>query len=144
MSTLLKLKAETETDLDVFSSTVQDAILKVGDISYNTKNRTLSLRLSRFAHEKSKAERRLAGLSFGSVLGVQARGIDRSDPEAMMVLLSLSFTKTRPKPSGVLTCIFAGGGEIKAQVECIDGILADISAGRETDKIPLHPMDETS
>ena len=58
MSQALKLRAEGEDDLVVISSALQDAILKVGEISYNQDGRFLSLRLSRFRHENhDKGER---------------------------------------------------------------------------------------
>jgi len=142
MSQKLKLRAESADDLVVISSALQDAILKVGEIAYNPKGRFLSLRLSRFRHESDdKAERVETGLRVDSVLGVKSRLIDRTDPNAFAVLLSCSFTKkTRFKkdPEGEIVLVFAGGGEISIEVECVDLTLADISAGRVTDKLPIH------
>ena len=52
--------------------------------------------------------------------------------------LNVVFDET-DKPAGVVTLIFAGGGELQADVECLDAILADVTDARETDKLPLHP-----
>jgi len=141
MSGSLKLRAENEDDLVVISSALQDAILKVGEIVFNPRGRYLSLRLSRFRHENNKNERVETGLRIDSVLGVKSRLIDRSDPEAFAVLLSLQFDKasvSAEDPSGDLRLVFAGGGEIDIAVECVDATLADLKNVRTTDKLPIH------
>ncbi|MGB0908640.1 MAG: DUF2948 family protein [Maricaulaceae bacterium] len=141
MTRSLKLKAQTAEDLTVISSLIQDAILRVGEISFDKTAHALSLRLYRFSNEdKKKSERILTGLRFDGVLSVASRGIDRSDKEAMAVLLSLDFTPAEEQPAGQLSLIFAGGGEIVCELECIDAILADVSASRATQSAPLHPL----
>ena len=134
----LRLRAETNEDLQIIAAAVQDAILRVGEINYDLRGRSLTLRMTRFQHETDKAARAQSGIRFDSVLGVKTRGIDRSDPEAMAVLLNAVFEET-DKPAGVINLIFAGGGELQAEVECLDVILADVTDARETDKLPLHP-----
>jgi len=136
--TKLRLRAETQADLDVIAAAVQDAILRVGEITYNMLERSLTFRMSRFRHEQDTGARAQSGLRFDGVLNVKTRGIDRSDPEAMAVLLNLDFEQT-DAPSGIMKLIFAGGGELHADVEALDVILADVTDARETDKLPLHP-----
>ncbi|MDA8708816.1 DUF2948 family protein, partial [Hellea sp.] len=121
--TKLRLRAETQADLQIIASAVQDAILRVGEINYDLRGRSLTLRMTRFQHESDKAARAQSGIRFDSVLGVRTRRIDRSDPEAMAVLLNVVFEQT-DKPAGTVTLIFAGGGELQAEVECLDAILA--------------------
>lgn len=144
MSTQLKLKAETAEDLTVFSSTIQDAILRVGEIQYAAKSRAFTLRLSRFRHEAGgKSERVLCGLRFDGVLSVSSKGLKREDPEALAVLIALTFTPDKTKPSGVIHLVFAGGGEIRLKAECIDAVLADVDEPRATKFVPLHPLDSS-
>lgn len=142
MTKPLKLRAETQDDLTVLSSVLQDAILRVGEISYNALGRALSLRLSRYKHEANgTSERVLCGLRVDGVLGLKSRGIDRSDPDAMAVLLALEFSAGKSAPEGELRFILAGGGELCASVECIDLIVSDVAEPRKTDRRPLHPVD---
>jgi len=142
MSGSLKLRAESEDDLVVISSALQDAILKVGEIAYNSRGRFVTLRLSRFKHEQNnKNERVKTGLRIDSILKVRSRGLDRRDPDAYAVLLSMHFAETSistDDPSGVIHLVLAGGGELALEVECVDVILADTNEARETDKLPLH------
>ena len=137
--TKLRLRAETQADLDIIAAAVQDAILRVGEITYNMRGRSLTLRMSRFRHEDDAGARAQSGLRFDGVLNVKARGIDRKDPEAMAVLLNLDFELT-DAPAGIMRLVFAGGGELHADVEALEVILADVTEARETDKLPLHPQ----
>ena len=43
-------------------------------------------------------------------------------------------------PGGVVKLVFAGDGELHAQVEALEVILADVTTAKATDKIPLHPL----
>lgn len=142
MTDALKLKAESADDLTVLASTLQDAILRVGEIDYAPKQHALTLRLSRYQHENDETARILCGLRIDGVLGLKSRGIDRSDGEAMAVLLSMEFVADDTPPGGELHLIFAGGGEILAHIECIDILLSDMGESRVTDKRPLHPLDD--
>lgn len=142
MTKPLKIRAETSEDLTIASSTLQDAILRVGEIQYDKKARSITFRVTRFKHEsEDKTERVLSGLRIDSVLGLKSRGIDRSDPEAMAVLLAVEFQAGDTAPEGELHFTFAGGGEIRVHVECVDIMLSDMDAPRKTDKHPLHPDD---
>lgn len=142
MTKALRIAAQSPEDLTILSASLQDAILRIGDISYQKSAHALSLRISRFSHEhQGQASRILAGLRFDGVLGIKARGLDRSDPDNLCVLLGLHFEHGETFPEGELYLIFAGGGEICMQVECIDAILTDVAKPRQTDKIPLHPLD---
>jgi len=51
------------------------------------------------------------------------------------------FAPAAEAPSGEIHLVFAGGGEILLNVECIDAVLADVSAPRQTSSVPLHPLD---
>ncbi len=137
----LKLKAETTDDLSVIASALQDAILKVGEVHYGRDGHYLTVRLSRFRHEDNKHPTRiLSALRLDGVLGVQSRGLKRDDPEALAVLLSIRFTPGSEAPEGYIDFIFAGDGQLRLHVECIDILLVDLSEGRITDKIPHHPV----
>ncbi len=137
----LKLLAKDTDDLSVISAALQDSILRLRDISVFKSGRYMSLRLWRFRHENSSSERVLTGLRFDGVLGVKSRGIDQSEPDAMAVLLHIDFLADNAPPGGTIHLQFAGGGDIKINVEAIDIICADISTPLPTDKIPLHPDD---
>lgn len=135
----LKLIANDSDDLKIVASALQDAILRVDDIDYNVDDRSVTLRMSRFRHEARKAERVETGLRIDGVTAIQSQGIDRTNPDAFLVLLDASLSED-DAPAGLLTLTFAGGGALRLQIEALDMILADVSEGRRTRHRPDHAL----
>ena len=142
MSTKLKLLAETADGLTVLSAALQDAIVRVGDIHFDRDGRSMVLIASRYCHEADAPTRVKSGLGIHNVLSVQTQGIDRSDPDAFLVLLSVCFTPLDTPPGGEISLIFAGGGEISIDAECLEVRLVDIQNERPTKSIPIHPSED--
>ena len=134
MDTNLKLLAQNQDDLAVISAATQDAILRVGDMKFDKTARTLVFRASRFMHEKNQSKRVQTGVQFNHVLSLSAKNIDRSDPEAYMVLLSMECVGDEE-----VHLVFSGGGEMRLKIEYIEARLVDYAQERGTDKLPLHP-----
>jgi hypothetical protein len=135
----LRLLAEDEEDLAVISAAMQDAVMKVGDIIYEPAAHRLTIAFNRFRWEAGGGERVRSGLQFGSVLGVQARKIRRGAKDAVLELLAMTFTPGEA-PAGDITLSFAGGGDLKASVECIEAVLADVSSPWPTPRTPAHEV----
>ncbi|MET3527958.1 DUF2948 family protein [Phenylobacterium koreense] len=133
----LRLLAEDADDLNVIAAALQDAVGKIGDISYEPTARRLTLALNRYRWEAKRGERVRAALQLGSVLKVQARKLRRGAKDAVIELLSVSF-EPGEAPGGVVTFTFAGGGDLRAEVECLDVVLADVSAPWSTSRRPQH------
>ena len=139
--TLIKWLAEDQDDLVLVSSALQDAIAPMGEIKFDSKARALTVFLNRFRWELpdyGKGERAPSALRIDSVLSVQSKGLSRSNPQAVAVLLSLEFTPDAQPPGGILRLMFAGGGEMRARVELIDVMLADIGRSRRAVARPDH------
>lgn len=142
----LRLRAEDPEDLGILSAAVQDAIGLVGDIAYDATARRFGLPLNRFRWERGpkagQNQRVRALLGFDSVLGAQFRGVRRNPPGAALVLLAIGFTSDAAgdaeNPRGVVVLTFAGGGEIRLTVECVDATLADISRPWPAKTRPRH------
>ncbi|MDB5476470.1 MAG: hypothetical protein JWP49_1981 [Phenylobacterium sp.] len=135
----LRLLAQDPEDLDVISAAMQDAVLKVGDIAYEQKARRLTIGFNRYRWEAAGSERVRAGLQLGGVLRVQARKIRRGAREAVLELLAMTFTPG-DAPGGVVTLSFAGGGDLRATVECVEAVLADVSTPWPTPRKPAHEV----
>ncbi|HYE45749.1 MAG TPA: DUF2948 family protein [Caulobacter sp.] len=133
----LKLLAEDADDLAVISAALQDAVAKVGDISYEPARRRLTIGFNRFRWEVDGGERIRSGLQLGGVMLVQSRRLRREAREAVLSLLGVTFEPGEP-PGGVVVLTFAGGGELRAEVECLDAALADVSAPWPTPRRPAH------
>lgn len=133
----LQLLAEDPDDLAVMSAALQDAVAKVGDISFEGRARRLTIAFNRFRWEAGERQRVRSALQVGGVLSLQARKIRRDRRDAVIELLAISF-EPGEAPGGVLTLSFAGGGDLRAEVECIDAVLADVSDPWPTPRAPTH------
>ena len=140
MDTRLKLIAESADDMQIVSAVLQDAIVRVGDIRLDLSGQTLTLVVNRYMHESDKSKRVKAGLRFHNILSMKAKGINRADPDAFLVLLSVEFLTDKKGPSGDLVLVFAGGGELRARAEYLETMLVDYSNVRETKSEPIHPI----
>ncbi|KRB41239.1 MAG: DUF2948 family protein [Pseudomonadota bacterium] len=135
----LRLLAEDADDLAVIAAALQDAVGKIGDISYEPTTRQLTLALNRYRWEGKGGERVRSAIQLGSVLKVQARKLRRGAKDAVVELLSIGF-EPGEAPGGAVVFTFAGGGDLRAQVECLDVVLADVSAPWPTPRTPAHQV----
>lgn len=133
----LHLLAEDQDDLAVISAALQDAVARVGDVSYEAKARRLTIAFNRFRWEAGARQRVRSALQLGGVLDVKARKIRRERRDGVLELLAIHFEAGDP-PGGLLTLSFAGGGDLRADVECIDAVLADVSEPWPTPREPKH------
>ena len=139
----LKLIALDDQDLSIVSAHVQDAVLKVSDLEFLPAAKRFLLTMNRFVWEAKSGlfrqhnERRQAVLHFDRVLGAKTSGIDRDKPAEILSLLAVSFIEIS-KPAGIVELIFAGGGAIMLDVECIEARLADIGGAWEATSRPVH------
>ncbi|RUZ80815.1 DUF2948 family protein [Mesorhizobium sp. M7A.F.Ca.US.006.01.1.1] len=139
----LKLIALDDQDLSIVSAHVQDAVLKVSDLEFLPSAKRFLLTMNRFVWEAKSGlfrqhnERRQAVLHFDRVLGAKTSGIDRDKPAEVLSLLAISFIEIS-KPAGIVELIFAGGGAIMLDVECIEARLADIGGAWEATSRPIH------
>lgn len=136
-SSSLNLLAEDQDDLPVISAALQDAVAKIGDIAFEPKARRLTIVFNRYRWEAGVRQRVRSALQVGGVMGVQTRKIRRDRRDAVVELLAIAF-EPGEAPGGVLTFKFAGDGDLRAEVECIDAVLADVSPPWPTPRAPAH------
>ena len=139
----LKLLALDADDLAIISAHMQDAVFKVGDLSFSARAGLFSLAANRFVWEKAARatksfERRRAALSFKRVEAVRSIGFDRGKEEDAMSLLAIRYVPKGEGPDGVVELVLAGGGMVALEVECIEAQLADTGGAWETTARPEH------
>jgi hypothetical protein len=135
----LRLLAQDADDLAVISAAMQDAVCKVGDIDYEPKARRLTVAFNRYRWETGGGQRVRSALQLGGVLNVQARKIRRGAPDAVLEILAMTF-EPGAAPGGVVTLSCAGGGDLRATVECVEAVLADLSQPWPTRRKPAHEL----
>lgn len=135
----LRLLAQDADDLAVISAALQDAVVKVGDIRFERQAQRLTLALNRYRWEDAARQRVRVALQFAGVGAVQARRIRMRAKEAVLSLMAIGFEPSEA-PGGVVSLTFAGGGDIRLEVECIEAVLADLSQPWSTPRTPAHDL----
>jgi hypothetical protein len=138
----LQLLAADVEDLKVISAALQDAVGAIGDIQFEKGPRRLTIALNRFRWEagaRRGGERVRSALQLGGVLEVKSRKLRRDAAKAVVSLLTVGF-EPNEAPGGTVVFSFAGGGELRATVECIDAVLADLSRPWSTPNRPAHDL----
>jgi hypothetical protein len=145
----LKLRAEDEDDLAVLSACLQDALVSVRDLAYDSEGRIFVLIANRFRWEADARranpggpanERVLCGLAFRDVAGVSYRGFRRSDDERILSLLAI-----RPDDAagdGVILLEFSGGAAIRIDAARIHCRAKDLGEPWPTSWRPRHDVGE--
>ncbi len=138
----VKFVALDRDDLEVVSAHLQDALVKVADISWRRQEKRLVVALSRFdwpAAEGTRPELRRcrSALRFDRVTCCKCRSVDPAGKDAVLNLLAVEFSETDP-PAGVVTLIFSGGGMLRLEVECLEAELADLGPSWPAAARPVH------
>jgi hypothetical protein len=139
----LKLLALDEEDLEVVSSHLQDAVVRVGDMAYVPSQKRFAAIVNRFDWQSAKEGegryRRLrTGLRFDRVLRAQHKGLQPEKPARVLSLLAIRFEPADP-PSGKVKLFFSGDVTILLDVECIELELRDLGPSWATRYKPVHP-----
>ena len=135
----LRLLAADAEDLAILSAALQDSILRPADIVWEKKARRLTIELSRFCWECGGTRVR-AALQLGDVRAVKSRGLARA-PDTHLELLAIHFDAgevPEGDPGGRVIFMFAGGGDLRADVDCIDAVATDLSERWGARIVPTH------
>lgn len=141
----LKLLALDTEDLEVISTHVQDAIVRVADMGYARGDRRFALLMNRFDWEtgqgrRDKGQRKRAALHFDAVQSVVTNGFDPNSAEGILALLAITF-KSIDGPAGIIELSFAGGATVRLGVECLEARLSDLGSAWAAAAKPAHALD---
>ena len=140
----LNLGALEVDDLEVLSALAQDAVFPIIEMRYEAKARRFALLVNRFRWEdkgleRHKPERVQALLVFDNVLGVASQGVDRSDADLVLSLLSVTW-EAGEDGAGDIILTLAGDGAIKLSCEALEASLKDVTRPyvAPSRKVPDH------
>jgi hypothetical protein len=130
----LRLRALDVEDLAVISALVQDAIFPITEMRYDRRRRRFALLLNRFrwedvapADRHGRAfERVRAVLAVEDVTHVATQGVDRTDRDTILSVLSAAF-EPGEDGTGRLILTLAGDGAVALDVEALDVTLQDVT-----------------
>ena len=143
----LRLIAAEPGDVPVIAALLQDAVFPITEMRHDAKARRFVVLLNRFRWEDRAAaeraqrpyERVRSLLVIDDVLRLRSSGIDRSDREAVLSLLTLDFA-AGTDGMGTLTLTLAGDGALAIEVEAVNLRLEDVTRpyAAPSRKVPDH------
>lgn len=144
----LNLGALDGDDLQVVSSLAQDAVFPVTEMRWLAGERRFALLVNRFrwedkdvAQARGRAVERVQSLLVvDNVLSVASQGVDRSDKDMILSLLSVTF-EAGEDAAGELLLTLAGDGAIRLRVEALEVTLKDVTRPYKAPsrQVPDHP-----
>lgn len=143
---LLKFVVLDEEDLEVVSTHLQDAVVKVSDVLWRPDEKRMVVALNRFDWETANSDRpqnrrRRAALRFERVLTCKCRSLNPAGKDDVLNLLAVEYVETEA-PSGIVTLTFSGGGALRLEVECLEAELADLGPVWTAAARPVHAVEE--
>lgn len=154
MTLPIKLRAKDEEDLKVVSACLQDAIVPIGDMCYQPREKRFVAVANRFMWETSDGvavaapvsdeegdgdlypfQRVHTAVRVENVTAVRSRGIDRRNRKLVLELLSLE------KVDQGLILHFAGGGCVRVESPDWQLLVEDIGDPWPTGCKPRHPLE---
>jgi len=129
MTPHLKLIALDADDLAVISTHVQDARVQISDIVWRQAEKRLVIGMNRLDWEQTMSgetepRRLVAALRFDRVLACRSRDVDPSQP---LELVGIEFCPGEA-PGGCALLLFADGGALRLDLECLECELTDLGA----------------
>lgn len=154
----IKLKARDAQDLEVLAACLQDAVVRLADMTWLAKEKRFVLVGTRFRWETepeappppepgedasfTQAARLYSrvhcGLAFDKVTAVRTRNIDAARRQQLLNLLTLR------AEGAAIRLIFSGGAEVRLETSGIAAILEDLGQSWPTQWRPSHALDEPS
>lgn len=144
----LRLRAFDVEDLQVVSSVTQDSVFPISEMTWKRRERRFAILLNRFRWEDATTaeerrrpyERVQSVLTIEDVMHVATQGIDRSQGDTVLSLLSMEFTGGEDG-TGRVTLTLAGDGAIAVDVEALEVTIADVTRpyAAPSGKAPEHP-----
>jgi Protein of unknown function (DUF2948) len=135
---VLHLTALDADDLAALSVQMQDAVLRVGDMAFDARRRTVALVANRFAWDAlPEKTRRRTGLRINHVLKARRKHPRPVNDNTILSLLAITF-EAASDVSGTLTLRFSGGHALQFDVDSVDVQLDDLGPAWGTDQEPQH------
>ncbi len=142
----LKLIAFDADDLAVISAHLQDAVLKVADMTFLPREKRFAAVLRRFDWERATKGtagpfvRQQAAIRFERVLRARHQGLETARKGGVLCLLAVQYEpRSADDPAGIVRLTFAGGGAVQLEVECLEAELRDLGPTWRARSRPVHP-----
>ena len=140
MTPALKLKAADAEDVEVLSAILQDAIVPVCDIAFQSTEKNFIMVAQRLVREAKDgvAERICCAVNINGVVAVKTQNLDLHDQERMLDILAV-FTE-----GNIVTFVFAGDAKIRLQLADWSMFIEDFGESWPIACTPCHDSNGNS
>lgn len=137
----LALMAADADDLKAVSAMLQDAIVKIGDMTYRPDERRFVFMANRYCWEVKRGFmhpgfRVRTGIHFDDVQKVRARSVRLDAKDALIDILSVEWEGD--ENGGCIVLSLAGGGTIALETEAINITVKDVMDPWRASRRPDH------
>ena len=131
----LRLKAEDAEDFRILAACLQDALVPVGDMSFDDATAEFVVLANRFRWEGDirTGERVHCAVHFSGVRAVRRRGFDLRERGRVLALLTIEGA------ADAVTLLFAEGAAVRLEGAGISGRLRDVGEPWPSAATPRHP-----
>ena len=129
----LRLRADDAEDFQVVSACLQDALVPLGDMSFDGERKEFVIVANRFLWEGTPGRRVHCAVHFTGVEAVRRRGIDLRDRGRILDLLTVGVEP------GAVNLLFAGDLMVRLEGQRIGCRLHDIGEPWPAAAQPGHP-----
>lgn len=144
----LRLVAMDAEDLQILSALCQDAVFPATEMRWQPRRNRFGLLLNRFRWEDipaaerqhRKPERVQSVLAVENVRHVASQGVDRSDADTILSLLSVTVEPGEADTDAILLTL-AGDGALRLEVTELEVALRDVTRpyAAVSGRVPDHP-----
>jgi len=148
MSKPLKLILQSEEDLPVVSSLLQDSTIRIGDMAWLKSEQRFAFVGNRFRWEKKgwfrrpKGERIRTAFHLNGITSARLHDIDPGDSDTVLELLDIELLSGDDGLAILFN--FAGGAAIHLLSDSIDGLVTDIGESWDALERPRHDLGDAS
>ena len=129
----LRLRADDAEDFRIVAACLQDALVPLGDMTFDAERQEFILVANRFRWETAGGERIHCAVHFDGVAAVRRRGIDMRERERILDLLTIEAEHE------AVVLLFAGDMAIRLEGTRIGCRLRDIGEAWPANGTPRHP-----
>jgi len=144
MSEALKLIAQSEEDVQIVSSLLQDMTIRVADMAWLKTGHRFVCVGNRFRWEKKgwfrrpKGQRIRTAFHLNNITSAKLHEINLNDGDTVLELLDIEAHKQETGFTFRLN--FAGGATVHLESEVIDGLVSDLGDSWDAIERPRHDL----
>ena len=133
-------------ELQILSSLLQDATVRLEDMTYDHKHKRFICVMNRIAREvprrrflffRARPQRRQTGIHFNLVQSISKKNMNATKADKVFSLLTMKYDHDK-QGNHYIYLLFADNAQIRLVVEDVEVAMSDLGAAWEAKTMPKH------